>query len=83
MKDPTIVRGFTDRAEAEIARGLLEAEGIDAAISADDMGAEGPGLTFGQPVELIVEGEDAERARNLLDEAIANPDSDAAEDSTG
>lgn len=82
MKDPTIVRGFTDRAEAEIARGLLEAEGIDAAISADDLGAEGIGITFGKAIDLIVEADDVARANELLDEAIANPDSDAGEDST-
>ena len=30
MKDPTIVRTFSDRGEAEIARSMLEAEGIEA-----------------------------------------------------
>ena len=36
MNDPTIIRTFSDRGEAEIARSLLEAEGIDAATAADD-----------------------------------------------
>jgi hypothetical protein len=80
MNEPTIVRGFTDRAEAEIARGLLEAEGIDAAIASDDLGSEGPGITFGKAIDLVVAAADLERAQKLLEEAIAHPDADAAED---
>lgn len=76
MNDPVIVRGFTRRAEAEVARGLLEAEGIAAAIAADDLGAEGPGITFGKPIDLVVDAADAERARQLLDEAIAGAEAD-------
>jgi len=79
MKDPIIVRGFTDRAEAEIARGLLEAEGIPAAIAADDLGAEGPGMTFGKPIDLVVEAADVDRARELLDQAVSAADLEAAE----
>ncbi len=79
MKDPIIVRAFTDRAEAEMARGFLEAEGIAAAIAADDLGAEGPGMTFGRPIDLVVEAADVDRARALLDEAVSASDLDAAE----
>jgi len=79
MKDPIIVRAFTDRTEAEMARGFLEAEGIPAAIAADDLGAEGPGMTFGTPIDLVVEAADVDRARELLDEAVSASDLDAAE----
>ena len=79
MRDPIIVRAFTDRAEAEIARGLLEAEGIPAAIAADDLGAEGPGMTFGKPIDLVVEAADVDRARELLDERVSAADLEAAE----
>ena len=82
MKDPIIVRAFTDRAEAEIARGLLEAEGIPAAIAADDLGAEGPGLTFGRPIDLVVDAVDADRARELLDQGVSAADLEAAERET-
>src|SRR5262249_7034122 len=68
MNDPIIVKSFTDKGEAEIAKGLLEAEGIDAAIAADDLGSEGPGLTFGRPIDLVVAAADAERAAELLDQ---------------
>jgi|WetSurMetagenome_2_1015567.scaffolds.fasta_scaffold252370_2 hypothetical protein len=79
MKDPIILRAFTERTEAEIARGFLEAEGIEAAIAADDLGSEGPGMTFGKPIDLVVEAADVERARALLDQAVSASDLDAAE----
>lgn len=79
MKDPTIVKAFTERTEAEIARGFLEAEGIEAAIAADDLGSEGPGMTFGKPIDLVVEASDVERARELLEQAVSASDLDAAE----
>ncbi|HEX4823870.1 MAG TPA: DUF2007 domain-containing protein [Candidatus Polarisedimenticolaceae bacterium] len=69
MNDPVIVKSFTDKGEAEIAKGLLEAEGIDAAITADDLGSEGPGITFGRPINLVVPASDADRASDLLDQA--------------
>jgi hypothetical protein len=79
MKDPTIVKAFTERTEAEIARGFLEAEGIAAAIAADDLGSEGPGMTFGKPIDLVVEASDVERARELLEQAVPASDLEAAE----
>ena len=79
MKDPIILRAFTDRTEAEFARRLLLAEGIDAAVVADDLGSEGPGLTFGRPIELVVDAADLEPARALLDEPVRPEDVDAAE----
>lgn len=79
MKEPIILRSFTERTEAEIARGFLEAEGIPAAIAADDLGSEGPGMTFGKPIDLVVEAEDVDRARELLDDVVSPADLDAAE----
>jgi len=79
MKDPIILRAFTDRTEAEFARSLLVAEGISAAVAADDLGSEGPGMTFGRPIDLVVEAADLERARALLDEPVSPEDVDAAE----
>ena len=79
MKDPTIVRVFSDRGEAEIARSLLEAEGIAAAVAADDMGGNTPPLDFSSGLQLVVEATDVERARELLDEVISDEALDAAE----
>ena len=82
MKDPTIIRSFSDRGEAEIARGLLEAEGIPAALSADDFGKTGPALDISTGIQLVVEGEDADRALELLDQRTDEADLDAQERET-
>jgi hypothetical protein len=79
MDDPTIVRTFSDRGEAEIARSLLEAEGIGAAIAADDTRGNWPQFDLSAGVQLVVEAGDVERARELLDEVVSEDDLDAAE----
>jgi hypothetical protein len=79
MNDPTIVRVFADRGEAEIARSMLEAEGIAALVSADDMGGSTPPLDFSSGLQLVVEAADVERAKALLDEVISDEALDAAE----
>jgi hypothetical protein len=79
MKDPTIVRTFADRGEAEIARSLLEAEGIPAAVPAEDRGGLTPPEEFLSGVQLVVEEGDVERARELLDEVVSDDELDAAE----
>ena len=80
MNDPVIVKSFTDKGEAEIAKGLLEAEGIDAVITADDLGSEGPGMTFGRPINLVVDAEHADQASELLDAAAEDAGGDDEED---
>ena len=82
MNDPTIVRVFSDRGEAEIARSLLEAEGIPASLAADYMGGTTPPLDFSSGLQLVVDAADVERARELLDEEISDATLDAAERET-
>jgi len=79
MDDPTIVRTFSDRGEAEIARSLLEAEGITASIAADDMRGNTPPLDFSSGLQLVVGAGDVARAREVLDEVISDAALDAAE----
>jgi hypothetical protein len=79
MEDPTIVRTFTNRGEAEIACSLLEAEGIAAKVMAEERGGLTPPLDFSSGVPLLVEAADVDRARELLDEVISEDDLDAAE----
>jgi hypothetical protein len=74
--DSTTVRVFSDRGEAEIARSLLEAEGIDASLTADDIY---PSLDFSGGLRLVVAEADVERARALLDEKVSEQTLDAAE----
>lgn len=79
MNDPTIVRTFSDRGEAEIARAMLEAEGIEARVTADDVGEKVPSFDLSAGLQLVVDAEDADRAIELLDEEISESDLDAAE----
>ena len=82
MKDPTIVRTFADRGEAEIARALLVAEGIDAAVPAEERGGLTAPEEFLSGVQLVVEAGDVERARELLDEEVSDATLEAAERET-
>jgi len=67
MNDETVVvRTFRSRLEAEMARGLLEAEGIRSEITADDIGGQMPGMS---PARLAVLRQDGERAERILDDA--------------
>lgn len=56
---------FGSRMEATVACNLLESNGIQAAVFADDAGGLFPPL--GEGVRLVVRQEDADRARAILD----------------
>jgi hypothetical protein len=60
-----VIRDFLNKIEAELAQGALEAAGIHSIVSADDAGGNDPGLWMGG-VKLLVRGEDAERAVEVL-----------------
>jgi hypothetical protein len=62
-----IVRTFSNRFEADIARSALEAASIDSMMRPDDAGGMRPGLWVGRGVEVLVRSEDAERATEVLD----------------
>ena len=61
------VATFGNRPEAEIAKGMLEANGTRTVLSADDAGGWRPELTFTMGVRLLVAEDDVEVARELLD----------------
>ena len=79
MNDPTIIRTFSDRGEAEIARSLLEAVGIGAAIAADDTRGNWPQFDLSAGVQLVVDAADVDRAHAVLDEEVSEAALDAAE----
>jgi hypothetical protein len=60
---------FTDRYEADLAQGLLEANDIDAVTSSDDCGSVDPALAFGLGVRLMVKKEDFDKAKEVLIDA--------------
>jgi hypothetical protein len=65
-RDLATIRIFTSESEAKIAKGALEAFGIDCMISRDDCGGQRPHLTMGDGIRLIIRCDDAERAEQVL-----------------
>ena len=64
--DAIVLETFSNRIEAEMAAGLLESEGIEAMVRADDAGGAYPMLQFVRGVRLMVAQEDEARAREIL-----------------
>ena len=60
--DLVIVRTFSNRIDADMARSALDAASIDSMMRPDDAGGMRPGLWVGRGVEVLVRGEDAVRA---------------------
>ena len=69
-----VLETFPNRIEAEMAAGLLEAEGIEAWVMADDAGGTYPMLQFVRGVRLMVAQEDEARAREILAAMAAGGD---------
>ena len=82
MNDPAVVRTFSDRVEAEFARSLLEAEGIAASLTTEDMGSHTLPIDAASELQLLVDPADVERAKELLDKPVSEADLDAAERET-
>ena len=70
MSEPVCVDTFPTRQLADLAHGILESEGILSAIVADDFGGLQPWLAA-HGVRLFVPAEDAERAREVLNELMS------------
>ena len=69
--EPVVVRTYPTEIAAEIARAVLDANGIDAVVrTADAAGL----LRFAQGVGLVVRSEDAALAREVLDAAEGDPE---------
>jgi hypothetical protein len=62
---------FSSQAEAEIARGLLVSNGIDALISSDDAGGMEPPLQYTAGVRLKVPASQLATAMKLLDDTLS------------
>ena len=65
-EDLVVVRTYSYRPEAELARSALEANGIEATVEADDCGGQRPLLGANIGVKLLVRRPDADRASKLL-----------------
>lgn len=62
-----MVRRFMNEAEADLAKAILAANGIDAAVLRDDAGGMIPAMSLMSEIRLVVAPEDAEAAREVLD----------------
>jgi len=66
--DLVVVATFDGRPEADLAKGALEAAGIDSMIRADDGGSMRPHIAWaGVGFQIIVRAEDLDAAREILD----------------
>lgn len=67
MPELICVRIFLNRPEAELAKNILDIEGIASVVSADDCGGLRPDIGFGTgSIRLLVDREDYEEARRVL-----------------
>jgi hypothetical protein len=66
----TKIRTFLYRHEAEMAKELLENEGIEVLISSDDHGGIRPSLAYAGGVDLLIKEEDVPQATDLLNNAF-------------
>jgi hypothetical protein len=66
LDDAIVLETFPNRIAAELAAGLLESEGVEAMVAADDAGGTYPMLQFIRGVRLLVYKEDEARAREIL-----------------
>jgi hypothetical protein len=62
-----VVRRFMNEPEAELARAILAANGIEALVLRDDAGGMLPSMSLMSEIRLVVAPEDAETARELLE----------------
>ena len=73
LDDAIILETYPNRVTAELAAGLLESEGIEALVLADDAGGAYHMLQFVRGVRLLVAPEDEARAREALN-ALEHPE---------
>ena len=66
MGKEIVLKTFLHRYEAQIAKGLLDEQGILNMISDEDVGGFQPGMIIGQSIQLIVNEEDLEKAKTVI-----------------
>ncbi|HVH66724.1 MAG TPA: hypothetical protein VM716_02565 [Gemmatimonadales bacterium] len=60
------IKTFANRPEAELAKTVLEANGIPAIVSVDDVGGMRPEVAFGKGARLLVDANQVQGALELL-----------------
>lgn len=62
------IKSYPSRMDADLAKAVLQANGIEAIVSADDAGGMEPWLASAQHIQILVREGDASLARDLLAE---------------
>ena len=68
MSHTVLVKTYSLRMDADLAKAILESNGVQAIIAADDAGGMEPWLRSAQQFRVLVRQEDATVARRLLAE---------------
>jgi hypothetical protein len=76
MAEPVVLREFNSRAEAEVIREFLVANGVEAFLASDDCGSMDPAFTFVRGVQLYVSSDDVARAEQMLEEGLIGATAD-------
>ena len=80
MENLVAIKTFLDRYEAEVAKGLLDEKGVEAIVSADDVGGYIPNRSFGaNHVRLLIKKEDTQKAQEVL-KVLESPAENQPED---
>lgn len=72
QESPVEVASFNYRHDAEVARSILAANGVEAFVFGDDCGGVHPGIGFGTKTRLMVPASQASEAAALLREAAGD-----------
>lgn len=80
MAEPVVLREFNSRAEAEVIREFLVANGVEAFLASDDCGSMDPAFTFVRGVQLFVSSDDVARAEQVLEEGLVTTPADESPD---
>lgn len=64
MKDIVTIKKFATRTDANVAKSVLDANGIISFIQTDDAGGMYPFMT--EPIQLVVNKADEEKAKKLI-----------------
>jgi hypothetical protein len=74
FENAVVVATYTNHETAEAAVSLLRSEGVEAIVQADDAGGELPNLELARGVRVLVQAENEEFARALVEQGAHDPD---------
>ena len=70
-RELVVVRTFSNKFEADVAKSALDGAGIESMVRTDASGNVQPGMWMSNGVDLIVRAEDAAAARDIIETAAS------------